>query len=662
MICTQFYEGQGLGNQLWAYVTLRVIAEQKGLPFGVVNPQYFKGFPFLNLDFGEFVQLPDGSDPNDVMTLPVGINNIFLEPQKFDPETGLDITFDSLDITQISDATKIQGNFQDQAFIAPFKTQISEWLAPVEYKNLNNFQGEVCVINFRGGEYRHWKSVFLDKNYWHRARRLMQETVPGVKFKVVTDDPKLARYFFPPDEIVDGSIEEDYLSIYAAKYLIVSNSSFAWFPAWLSEQAEICIAPKYWAGYRNNKFWSCGYTINPDWIYLDHRGDIWNLEKALISRSVRESVVSKFQNLSIPTRNLRNSRIIDFRNLRWLPRRRRSRIGIWAIILLKKAIGIRTVAAIENRLTKLFNKTNYSARQFPILPKFSSSHEKMNITDCFYFMDEFEILRLRMEILANYVDKFVILESKHTFTGLEKPAHLSENLHRFERFKEKMEVVVLDSPLFTRSDIYCAFFDKSTDPLLRLICARTLTSSNIPPGDSHWVREYFNKEYLLAALKDFPADSRLVISDVDEIWNPKKIPSSIPSKFFLVYKQLPYIYFMNNLSNESWRNWTGSVTSTLGNFRSAGVNNSRTHHKLQRRVIRKGGWHFSFQGGPELIKSKLDSYGHQELNTQSNRELITLNQGNISDIRGVKARFSKNEHLLPPEAVAMKLRLPNWFL
>ena len=83
---------------------------------------------------------------------------------------------------------------------------------------------------------------------------------------------------------------------------------------------------------------------------------------------------------------------------------------------------------------------------------------------------------------------------------------------------------------------------------------------------------------------------------------------------------------------------------------------------MQRRVIRKGGWHFSFQGGPELIKSKLDSYGHQELNTQSNRELITLNQGNISDIRGVKARFSKNEHLLPPEAVAMKLRLPNWFL
>ena len=253
---------------------------------------------------------------------------------------------------------------------------------------------------------------------------------------------------------------------------------------------------------------------------------------------MRESVVFKFQNLSIPTSIQRSSQIIDFHNFRWLPRRRRSRIGIWALILLKKAVGIRIVAATSNRLTKLANKTNYSTRQYPVLPKFRWSREKLTITDCFYFMDEFEILRLRMEILANYVDKFVILESRHTFTGLEKPAHLSENLHRFEGFKEKMQVVVLDIPFFTRSDIYRAFFDKSRDPLLKLICARTLTSPNVPPGDSQWVREYFNKEYLLIALRDFPAESRLVISDVDEIWNPKKTPSALPSRGFYVYKQL----------------------------------------------------------------------------------------------------------------------------
>jgi hypothetical protein len=662
MICTQFYEGQGLGNQLWAYVTLRVIAEQKGLPFGVVNPQYFKGFPFLNLDFGEFVQLPDGSDPNDIMTLPVGINNIFLEPQKFDPETGLDITFISLDVREISDSTKIQGNFQDQAFIAPFRTQISEWLNPVEYQNSIDLQGDVCVINFRGGEYRHWKSVFLDKNYWHRARRLIQETVPGVKFKVVTDDPKLARYFFPADEILDGGIDEDYLSICTAKYLIISNSSFAWFPAWLNEQAEICIAPKYWAGYRNNKFWSCGYTINPDWIYLDHRGEIWNLEKALISTSVRESVVYKFQNLSIPTRIQRNSRIFDFRNLRWLPRRRRSRTVIWTRIVFKKIFGRRIIDGISNRLTNFKMKTNYSHLQFPFPLLRHNVKKKELVIDSFTFMDEFEILKLRLEVLSPFVDKFVILEAKHTFTGLEKPALLYNQLHLFPEYREKMQVVVLDNKSFTRSDFYMGLYDSNVSGYQRLIYARTLTSKNIPDGNSPWLREYFNKEFLYLALMDYPLNSRVVISDVDEIWNPRKHPLFLPSKGVYVYRQLPFVYFMNNLSTESWRNWSGSVTATLQNFDRYGINRLRTHHSFPRRVIQSGGWHFSFQGGAELILSKLKSYGHQELNTQSNRDAVLSGLSIMNDIRGIGAKFRKNERVLPPEVIAMKSRLPDWFL
>jgi beta-1,4-mannosyl-glycoprotein beta-1,4-N-acetylglucosaminyltransferase len=277
-------------------------------------------------------------------------------------------------------------------------------------------------------------------------------------------------------------------------------------------------------------------------------------------------------------------------------------------------------------------------------------------------MDEFEILQLRLEMLSNIVDKFVILEAKHTFTGLEKPAHLSDNLYRFEKYLTKMHVVVLDAPYFSRSDLYLAFFDKKTSGKLRQVCSRTLTSQNVPLGDSHWVREFFNKEYLLHALQGIPLDSRIVVSDVDEIWNPKKPPTSLPQNGIFVYKQRPFVYLMNNLSDESWRNWTGSVTATLGSFIRYGVNNSRTHHRLPRRVIRTGGWHFSFQGGPRLIESKLDSYGHQELNTPTNRELISKIQSEFQDIRGIRANFKKNERLLPPEALAMKSRLPDWFL
>lgn len=662
MICTQFYEGQGLGNQLWAYVTLRIISERKSIPFGVVNPQYFKGFPFLDLDFGEYVELPAGSNPNDTTILPVGIKHLFHENQISDSVSGLDTTFQTLDVERILDSTKIQGNFQDHEFIKEHKPQISQWLKPVNQKFETEIAGNVCIINFRGGEYRHWKPVFLDKNYWHRARRLMERIVPGVTFKVITDDPKLAKYFFPADEVVDGCIAEDYLSIYKAKYLIVSNSSFAWFPAWLNDYAQICIAPKYWAGYNLNRFWSSGYTINPDWVYLDVNGRVWNSERAKITDSVRELISSNFRIKPVPAMVTRNSKIMTFRNLRWLPRRRRSRVIIWGIILARKLLGDRLVSGLVSRSVNLMKNTNYSHLQFPILYKNSPIEERGFVVDCFYFMDEFEILKLRLKILSPHVDKFVIVEARHTFTGKNKAPLLSDNLHLFEEFRDKMHIVVLENRFFTRADFYESFFDRSISPNLRLVCARTLITKNIPSGDSTWLREYFNKEFIYLAMDEYPPGSRAVVSDVDEIWNPEINPRTLDPGGVFVYKQLPFVYFMNNLSSESWRNWNGSVTATVKNFKSHGINRLRTHHSFPRRVIRFGGWHFSFQGGADLILSKLDSYGHQELNTDSNREIIQSNENKINDIRHVKASFRRNERLLPPEVISMKSVLPNWFL
>ena len=55
MIVTEFYKGQGLGNQLACYITTRVIAKDKGYGFGVMHPERFKGIGFFVLDFGDKV-------------------------------------------------------------------------------------------------------------------------------------------------------------------------------------------------------------------------------------------------------------------------------------------------------------------------------------------------------------------------------------------------------------------------------------------------------------------------------------------------------------------------------------------------------------------------------------------------------------------------------
>ena len=51
MIGTEFYKGQGLGNQLWAYAVIRSLAEDHGYDFGFLGTDKFKG-KWLELDFG----------------------------------------------------------------------------------------------------------------------------------------------------------------------------------------------------------------------------------------------------------------------------------------------------------------------------------------------------------------------------------------------------------------------------------------------------------------------------------------------------------------------------------------------------------------------------------------------------------------------------------
>ena len=55
MIVTELYNGQGLGNQLWCYFVTRSISNKLGLKYGIMSPEKFKGFQFLNIDFGENV-------------------------------------------------------------------------------------------------------------------------------------------------------------------------------------------------------------------------------------------------------------------------------------------------------------------------------------------------------------------------------------------------------------------------------------------------------------------------------------------------------------------------------------------------------------------------------------------------------------------------------
>lgn len=225
MIAGILHQGSGLGNQLHRYVATRVLAMDKGYEFGMLNPDLFKGESFMQIDKG--VQ-------------PVTYGNKWEEKKIV--ENGIDIRSYDPEFNFIGDWTLIDGEFQDPRYFEHRLPEIREWLKVEPLDMPDN----LCVINFRGGEYVGFPDLFLTQDYWNEAIQIMEEKYPGIEFVVHTDDIVNAAVFFPNYPTTSG-IGINWRSIRYAKHLILSNSSFAILPALLNEDVKEIIAPRYWA-------------------------------------------------------------------------------------------------------------------------------------------------------------------------------------------------------------------------------------------------------------------------------------------------------------------------------------------------------------------------------------------------------------------------------
>ena len=66
----------------------------------------------------------------------------------------------------------------------------------------------------------------------------------------------------------------------------------------------------------------------------------------------------------------------------------------------------------------------------------------MAIYDCFQYFNEDHIVDLRLNILNEYVDYFVISESTRNHQGKEKKINF--NLNNFPKFKRKIRYIIAD--------------------------------------------------------------------------------------------------------------------------------------------------------------------------------------------------------------------------
>lgn len=273
MIVFEMWNGQGLGNQLACYVTTRCIALKNGYDWGIQGWERFKGSSFMNLDFGK--KVTGGYTPIEGQTpvsLPDGIKYYYKEKHVKDKD-GNSITPYDWELFKIKDNTKIDGIMQGEEYFKEYKADISEWLKV----DLMEMPDDLCIINFRGGDRGFGDpKFFLRKKYWDDAIKNMKKINPEMKFKIVTDDilaaqKILGEYGFE----ITHDMKNDYISIQSAKYLIISNSSFAFFPAWLNENVKFRIAPKYWGRHNiSNGYWSNEQNFTDGWVYQDRDGNL----------------------------------------------------------------------------------------------------------------------------------------------------------------------------------------------------------------------------------------------------------------------------------------------------------------------------------------------------------------------------------------------------
>lgn len=255
MIRGIFHKGSGLGNQLHRYVATRVLALDRGYEWGMVAPELFKGSSFMNLDTGKENNYPYHiEEPNGKVVVDMPGPDAYLplweeKTDYYNPEFNF-----------IENFSIIDGEFQDERYWEHREKEVNEWLKvePIDVPD------DVCVIGFRGGEFSVFPDLFLTKEYWNKAILEIMMIDRQTTFEVHTDDPVLAKQFFPNYKVIHD-IGINWRSMRCAKYAIIANSSFYILPRWLRN--GITIAPRYWARH-NTKVWNMPQNYYKRFTYI----------------------------------------------------------------------------------------------------------------------------------------------------------------------------------------------------------------------------------------------------------------------------------------------------------------------------------------------------------------------------------------------------------
>ena len=247
----------------------------------------------------------------------------------------------------------------------------------------------------------------------------------------------------------------------------------------------------------------------------------------------------------------------------------------------------------------------------------------MKIFDCFMFFDEDPVLDLRLNVLNEYVDYFVIVESIYNHKGEKRNLLFDKN--KYKDFSNKIIYLIYDEIPNSVKEV-----EKKDSKLTQ---------------DYKYImnalyRENSQRNFILEGLKDADQNDIILISDVDEI--PKLNINTLKNirNEILVFKQDMFYYKFNlSLPNFKWAGTKGVKKKNLLSpqwlrnvkdkkypfYRLDTFFSKKKYTNLK--IIEDGGWHFSNIKSPKMIEHKLKSYLHHR-----EFDLVSLTENEIENL------------------------------
>jgi beta-1,4-mannosyl-glycoprotein beta-1,4-N-acetylglucosaminyltransferase len=222
------------------------------------------------------------------------------------------------------------------------------------------------------------------------------------------------------------------------------------------------------------------------------------------------------------------------------------------------------------------------------------------------FSDEKMILDIRLNVLNEYIDHFVIVESKYKHDGSIKKQNF--DINEYPKFRNKISYI---------------YMDEEPKNLLNINIKDDENKKNKNLLYNTYVRENSQRNMIREGIHNALPEDLIIIGDIDEIPKINNLNFGNFKNKIIVFQQKMFYYKLNLFYEEL--KWHGSRACIKHKLKSPQwLRNIKNKKYPQWRIdtilsnkkysnikfIKDGGWHFTNMKSPDEIYLKLNTFLH----------------------------------------------------